>query len=226
MTSNRIQQNVQGGDWGGASWYQVWQDDIEKVKSMLQKMRPEDVDTASGAYSRVSSRIYESVQLLYDQAGKMSQSWSGEAAQGAMRQMQAAYDDGYEIYDKSSQTSAAMSSHAEMMRSYKSNPPEPAGGGGFMGGVVNVVSAVSPGVAVGAREVSNHNADEFMNNLQNDTVESNTRFPRSIQSDMSMAGNNIENYNPNTGNPGTTGGGSLPPGGVGGGAGGGGSVGG
>ena len=230
MTSNnRIQQHVQGGeDWGGNhADLAVWEDDVEAVRAMLQKMRPQDVDRAAAAFNRVANRMRTSVELLYNQASKMSEAWGGEAAKGAMQTMQRAYDQANEIHNKSSETSSAMSRHAGMMRSYQANPPEKAGGGGIMGGIVHAASYVSPAVAAGSAAASNDNADEFMGKLQNDTASSNQNFPPGIRSDVL----NVEGYDPNqpkgggggggTGGGGLPGGGSVPGGGGGGGVGGG-----
>ncbi len=219
MNDRRITAIVEGGeDWGGNhADLAVWENDVEAVRAMLQAMRPQDVDRASAAFNRVASRMTTSVELLYNQATKLTEAWGGEAAQNAMRQMQKTYDQANEISSKSRESGGAMAAHAEMMRSYQANPPEEAGGGGIMGGVVKVASAVSPAVAVGAGAASNDNADEFMGRLQNDTVNSNGNFPRGIQADMA----NIQSYNqpPITEPYGGGGGGSV-------GGGGGGSVGG
>jgi uncharacterized protein YukE len=213
MTDNRIRQNVQGGeDWGGHADLAVWEDDIEKVKAILRGMHPENVDRASGAFGRVASRMYSSVELIYNQASKLTEAWSGDAAKSAMEQMQKTYDQANEIYSKSSQTSTAMSDHAGMMRSYQANPPQGAGG------VEQGIAAVAGGLfGVGAvRAHNNEIADEFMTKLQNDTHDSNNNFPPGIRADMATPG--YSGFNP------TGGGGGGGGGGVGGGGGGGGGL--
>jgi uncharacterized protein YukE len=188
----RIRAIVEGGqEWGGNhDDLAVWENDVEAVRAMLRDMRPGEVDQSAAAYNKVAARMQTSVELLYNQATKLAEAWGGEAAQNAMRQLQKTYDQANEIRAKSQQTGGAMSVHADMMRSYQANPPEEAGGGGIMGGIVKVASAVSPAVGVGAAAATNDNADEFMGRLQGDTVKSNGNFPRDIQTDMA----NVESY--------------------------------
>src|SRR5918999_2905071 len=145
MTSNRIRQDVEGGSYGHAD-LAFWENDVDAVRQMLAAMNPGKVRVAGQTFTAIANRMRTSVELIYNQAQRISENWSGEPAQQAMEQMQKTYNQANEIYSKSYQSGGAMTTHAEMMQSYKDNPPEEAGGGGLLGGALDVVSTVSPGV--------------------------------------------------------------------------------
>jgi hypothetical protein len=185
--NSNIRAHAQAGDWGDHADINIFANDMATVRDMLNKMQPGKTEAAANAYNAVASRMDQTVELLYKQAQRLVENWGGDDAEAAMKQMQKAYDQAYEIHDKSNTTGTALSGYAEKQRGWQDSV-NGVGGSLLSNGFVH---AVSPGAAFAGNDA----ADHIMEAVQNGTVESNNQFPGSIRADM--PGTDRTPYNPN-----------------------------
>jgi uncharacterized protein YukE len=178
MAGDRIRQQVRGGgDWGGNADLSIGADDLARVRAILDGMRPGEVQNAELAFRGVAERLRVTAELLKKQISRLQESWSGATAETALPAFQHVHAQATEISLKSSQVSTAMAGHAELMSRYRNNPPE---GHGAATQITAVVLAGPLGGGA-ARAHNNELADQYMTRLQNDTRESNNRFPETIE---------------------------------------------
>ncbi|WP_187233755.1 hypothetical protein [Actinomadura sp. HBU206391] len=163
-----------GSEIGGGNSVFFWENQYEELKKIVMEMKPGQVETAGAAFTAMATRMYESVELIYKQARRLSEHWGGNDAVAAMKQMQKAYDQANEIYRKSHQTGSALETHAKMQKSWQ----ESMGGGHWYGS-----DWMGVGGAAGLA-TRNYQAGQLMDQLQDQTVQSNNNFPKTIQADM------------------------------------------
>ncbi|GAA2086240.1 hypothetical protein [Actinomadura alba] len=194
--------NTDGSGIGGWNSLKVWENQYDALKQIINGMQPEPVQKAGAAYTAVSKRMEDTVELIYDQSRRLAEHWGGKDAVAAMTQMQKAYEQAKEIYTESQRTGNALTSHSQMQQSWKDNVrDDPWWSSDWM--------ALGGATGLGAR---NQQAGELMERLQSQTAQSNSNFPASIQADMPNT--NISPYGPGERPPGGPG---KPPGGPGGG---------
>jgi hypothetical protein len=191
VTEQKIRQDVRGASdgVGGLDSWKIWEDQFDRLKQLVDSMNPGNVETGGNTYNRVSRRMYDTMELIYNQSRRMSEAWGGEDARKAMDQMNTAYRQAREIYLKSGDTGRALTSHAQTQKIWKSQY----GSGGPTDSWVQEVkrwTASIPGITPGPMSLlgNNANAGAAMHQVNVDTETSNNRFPEGIRQDMPTIG--------------------------------------
>ncbi|MFD0855707.1 hypothetical protein ACFQ07_25925, partial [Actinomadura adrarensis] len=211
MTEQKIRQDVSGaadgiGGWGNA--WKVWEDQFDKLKQLVDSMKPANVERGGNTYNQVSNRIYDSMELIYNQSRRMSEAWGGDSARAAMDQMNTAYRQAREIYLKSGETGRALVNHAQTQRNWQAQY----GTGGPTDGWVQETLRWSTTVVGSPASLLGNNASAgaAMHQVNVDTETTNNQFPEGIRQDMPTTNPNIDDIVPPGGGPGGGGGGPMP----------------
>jgi uncharacterized protein YukE len=184
-SDNRIQAASTNHHWGHGGW-QLNKNDYEELRQIVQAMNPGAVERAGGAYQQMAGRIAETMDLILDQSQKMAEVWGGEDAEAALQRMNKAYQQAHTIQQVSTQTSSALSGHADMQRRYQREVGEEHWYGTDIG---------AGGTSTGDwLQGDSHVGREIMERLQADTDTSNRNFPDSIRS---TEREDIFDFNPN-----------------------------
>jgi uncharacterized protein YukE len=184
-SENRIQAASTNHHWGHGGW-QLHKNDYEELRQIVQAMNPGAVERAGTAYRQMADRIAETMDLILDQSQKMAEVWSGDDAEAALQRMNKAYQQAHTIQQVSTQTSTALSEHADMQRRYQREVGEEHWYGTDIG---------AGGTSVGDwLQGDSHVGREIMERLQADTDTSNRNFPDSVRY---TKGEDINVVNPN-----------------------------
>jgi uncharacterized protein YukE len=174
--SGNIRAHAQAGDWGTHNSLNPLHNDMKRLKQIIDAMQPDQVGAAAGVYYAVSNRVESTMQMLYDQAKRLSENWAGDDANAAMQQMQKAYGAAREIYQTSEQTFKALSQYQDKQIGWQHEVD------GVMGTVASsdIAHAVSPTGGMMANKAS-HN---MMERIQQETVNANNAFPTGMIANM------------------------------------------
>lgn len=167
-----IRQPAQVGDWGH-SGLNFWDNDYDALKQIVRSMKPGEVEEAATAYSEMSTRMKTSYDILRRQAGALAEAWGGEPADRALAKMRKLHDAAHEIRSKSAETGAAFHGHAATQRKWQSTIKDEHWYGVEIG-------SGDTGVGDWLRGES-HMGRELMQQMQQDTVKSNEKFPASLR---------------------------------------------
>ncbi|WP_119726947.1 WXG100 family type VII secretion target [Thermomonospora amylolytica] len=208
MSAQIRQQQLQtGGEGiGGMMSWQVWEDQFDQVRDIVDGMKPDQVRAGAKTYKDLSSDMDNTIRLFYRVADRMVDKWSGKDAQAALEQMNKAYRQAVELQTKANEVQHAMYSHASRQDSWKSTY----GSGGATDSWVrevarwaSIVQPVNPGM-VASFIGNNWAAGEALQSINNGTVESNNQFPAEIRTDVPQF-SDLNNFKPpgdnNTGTP-------------------------
>jgi hypothetical protein len=221
----QIRQDVGGAADGIGGWnsLKIWEDQFDKLKQLVDSMKPGTVRTAGEKYTGMANAMNTTVGLLHNQSYKIIEAWGGEDARLAMDQMNKAYRAALEIQQKGSATGSALTQHAQTQTQWQ----QAYGSGSATDSWVREVVRWGAGPLVPASMVTgflanNMGAGEAMHQVNVGTEQSNDRFPEGIRQDMPQTNPNVRDNTP--GPPDTPGGpgspempgGGMPPGGPGG----------
>ncbi|GAA2426977.1 hypothetical protein GCM10010191_44590 [Actinomadura vinacea] len=220
----QIRQDVGGASDGIGGWnsLKIWEDQFDKLKELVDAMRPGTVKTAGEKYTGMSNAMYDSVSLLHNQSYKIIEAWGGDDARQAMEQMNKAYRAALEVYEKGRATGQALTTHAQTQTQWQ----QAYGSGSATDSWVREVARWGAGPLVPASMVTsflanNMGAGEAMHQVNVGTEQSNDRFPEGIRQDMPQTNPNVRDNTPGPPDtPGGPGSPKMPGGGPGGGPGG------
>jgi hypothetical protein len=150
-----IRQEAHAGDWHASD---------REVAKVIQQMTPDRTERAGRTYRHMADRVHESRDILHAQAAKLVIGWEGPAADGALGALQRLYDLGRHLVDTCWQISDAFQWHADKQRVWQK-------------------AASDDGSWLEDR--LNWNSDEgerLKEDVQHQTVETNTAFPESVSS--------------------------------------------
>jgi hypothetical protein len=190
VTEQKIRQNVEGKSDGVGGWenaWKVWEDQFDKLKALVDSMNPGAVETGGNTYNRVSTRMYDTMELIYAQSRRMSEAWGGEDARAAMDQMNKAYRQAREIYSVSQSTGSALKGHATTQRNWQAQYGSGSATDSWVREVMRWTTVAIPPIGNPASLLGNNaSAGAAMHQVNVDTETTNDRFPDVIRQDMPM----------------------------------------
>lgn len=174
--------------------FKVWEDNFEKLKTLVNSMKPDQLESGSKHYQNLAKDMNGTVTLLHRVAQDMVKQWGGKDAQAALEQMNKAYRQAREIQQTSQQVGQAISNHAAKQKAWK----QAYGPGSQTDSWVHEVKRwagtifaanpatlpAAPATIVGGFLKNNWDARQGMLEINEGTAASNRQFPEGIRVDM------------------------------------------